>query len=97
MLYGAISEDDGTSWRGHREVAREPAARRAAAPSGDHGTAHPYPAVLADGTVLVTTGQGAGRVNIVRIDPEWLCEYPCHGHAVDHGFLVDGVEVMVEA
>ena len=46
---------------------------------------YPHPAVLADGTVLATTGQGAGRVNIVRIDPEWLCEYPCHGHAVTTG------------
>jgi|AP95_1055475.scaffolds.fasta_scaffold10114_2 hypothetical protein len=74
VLHGAISADDGKSWRGHREVARDPLRAEPPPPSGDHGTAYPYPAVLEDGTVLVTTGQGAGRVNIVRIDPQWLCE-----------------------
>ena len=74
VLHGAVSEDDGETWRGHREVARDPLRAEPPPPGGDHGTAYPYPAVLADGTVLVTTGQGAGRVCIVRIDPEWLCE-----------------------
>ena len=34
---------------------------------GDHGTAYPYPVVLPDDTILVTTGQGEGRLVVVAI------------------------------
>ena len=37
-----------------------------------HGTAYPYPVVLPDDTILVTTGQGEGRLVVVAIDPAWL-------------------------
>ena len=43
-------------------------------PRGDHGTAYPFPKVLPDGSVLATTGQGKGRVVVVNVDPDWLCE-----------------------
>ena len=74
VLHAAISEDDGGSWIGHREVARDPRRYEPPPPGGDHGTAYPFPVVLPDDTVLVTTGQGAGRVVVVAIDPEWLYE-----------------------
>lgn len=74
VLHGAVSADEGTTWSGHREVARDPHRDEPPPAGGDHGTAYPYPLALADGTVLVTTGQGAGRVCIVRIDPDWLAE-----------------------
>ncbi|MFH1567415.1 MAG: sialidase family protein [Gemmatimonadota bacterium] len=74
VLHGALSVDDGRTWSGHREVARDPHRDQPPPPGGDHGTAYPYPAVAPDGSVLVTTGQGAGRVCIVRLDPAWLAE-----------------------
>ena len=74
VLHAAISEDEGRTWIGHREVARDPMRDEPPPPSGDHGTAYPYPMVLEDGAVVVTTGQGKGRVVVVRIDPEWLYE-----------------------
>jgi len=83
VLHGAVSTDEGETWIGHREVARDPHRDEPPPPGGDHGTAYPYPLALPDGTVLVTTGQGAGRVCIVRIDPDWLSEsqhqWPQHG------------------
>ena len=82
VLHGALSDDDGITWTGHREVARDPHRDEPPPPGGDHGTAYPYPVVAADGSVLVTTGQGAGRVCIVRIDPAWLAET---GHAWPEG------------
>jgi hypothetical protein len=74
VLHAAISEDEGRTWIGHREVARDPMRHEPPPPQGDHGTAYPYPVVLDDGAVVVTTGQGKGRVVIVRIDPDWLYE-----------------------
>ena len=74
VLHAAISEDEGKTWIGQREVARDPLREEPPPPGGDHGTAYPYPAVLADGRVLVTTGQGEGRVVVMAIDPEWLYE-----------------------
>ena len=72
VLHGAVSSDEGRTWVGHREVARDPLRDEPPPAGGDHGTAYPYPLALPDGAVLATTGQGAGRVCIVRIDPEWL-------------------------
>jgi hypothetical protein len=74
VLHAAVSEDEGKTWIGQREVARDPLREEPPPPGGDHGTAYPYPAVLADGRVLVTTGQGEGRVVVMAIDPEWLYE-----------------------
>ncbi|MFC1526060.1 sialidase family protein, partial [Candidatus Latescibacterota bacterium] len=74
VLHGALSADEGATWTGHREVARDPHRDEPPPPGGDHGTAYPFPVVAPDGSVLVTTGQGAGRVCILRIDPAWLDE-----------------------
>jgi len=74
VLHAAISEDEGETWIGQREVARDPLRHEPPPPGGDHGTAYPFPAALPDGRVLATTGQGRGRVVVVAIDPEWLYE-----------------------
>jgi len=74
VLHAAVSEDDGQTWIGQREVARDPFRHEPPPPGGDHGTAYPYPTVMADGNVIMTTGQGEGRVAIVVVDPEWLYE-----------------------
>jgi len=74
VLHGAISSDDGRSWRGYREVARDPFNNQPPPPSGDHGTAYPFPIATQDGKVLFATGQGEGRVFVKLLDPRWLYE-----------------------
>lgn len=74
VLHAAVSADDGATWVGHREVARDPRRAEPPPPGGDFGTAYPFPVALPDDTVLVTTGQGEGRVVVVAIDPAWLLE-----------------------
>jgi len=74
VMHAAISLDGGKTWRGHREVAWDPLRHEPPPPSGDHGTAYPFPTALQDGRVLFTTGQGEGRALIVLLDPDWLLE-----------------------
>ena len=74
VLHAAISEDEGRSWIGHREVVRDPLNHQPPPPRGDHGTAYPFPTALPDGRVIMTTGQGAGRVQVVVLEPDWLYE-----------------------
>jgi len=74
VLHAAISEDEGRSYRGFREVVRDPRRNEPPPPRGDHGTAYPFPALTGDGNVILTTGQGEGRIAVVRFDPDWLNE-----------------------
>ena len=60
VLHAAISEDEGKTWRGYREVVRDPKRDEPPPPGGDHGTAYPFPALGRDGKVLFTTGQRVG-------------------------------------
>lgn len=74
VLLGAISEDEGRTWRGSREVVRDHHRNAPPpSPSGDFGTAYPYPIVLDNGQVLLTTGQGRSRVTVL-LDPQWLSQ-----------------------
>jgi hypothetical protein len=74
VLHAAISDDEGKTWRGYREVARDPKRNDPPPPRGDFGTAYPFPTVVNDGKILYCTGQGAGRVLLMLLDPEWLLE-----------------------
>ena len=74
VLHAAISEDEGKTWIGSREVARDPLRHLPPPPDGDHGTAYPYPLALKEGKVVMVTGQGKGRLSMMLIDPEWLYE-----------------------
>ncbi len=74
VLHAAVSADHGHSWIGHREVARDPRNYEPPPPGGDHGTAYPFPVALPDDRVLITTGQGEGRILLIALDPDWLCE-----------------------
>jgi hypothetical protein len=74
VLHGAISDDDGKTWRGHREVMRDPHRNEPPPPGGDFGTAYPFPIALPDGKVLFTSGQGGGRRASYVLDPSWLLE-----------------------
>jgi hypothetical protein len=74
VLHAAISEDSGRTWRGFREVGRDPF-RNVAPPSGhDYGTAYPFPTLANDDKVIFVSGQGEGRILRKMIDPAWLYE-----------------------
>ena len=73
-LHAAISEDEGRTWRGYREVVRDPKRDEVPPTHGDWGTAYPFPIPTADGKILLRTGQGVGRNFLLLIDPAWLYE-----------------------
>ena len=72
VIHAAISADQGRTWRGFREVGRDPHRDQPPPPSGDFGSAYPYPVVTADDKILISTGQGQGRALLMRLDPEYL-------------------------
>jgi hypothetical protein len=74
VLHAAISDDEGKTWRGYREVARDPKRDQPPPSRGDFGTAYPMPTVVNDGKVMYATGQGEGRALLMLLDPEWLLE-----------------------
>jgi len=74
VLHAAISDDEGKSWKGYREIYRDPLNSEAPPIGGDHGTAYPFPCVLDDNTVIVYAGQGEGRVGLVKVNLDWLLE-----------------------
>ena len=61
LLHGAISTDEGVTFRGHREVYRDPLMQAPPPVRGDRGVGYPNAVEQADGSVLVATGQGVGR------------------------------------
>jgi hypothetical protein len=71
-LHAAISDDDGRTWKGFREIYLDPF-RNDNPIGGDTGTAYPFPTLTNDGRIFVLTGQGNARTNI-RFDPDWLLE-----------------------
>jgi hypothetical protein len=70
-LHAAISRDDGQTWRGFREVYRDPRRNDTPPRRGDRGTAYPVAVANVDGSVHLVSGQGGGRTAI-RVDPRWL-------------------------
>ncbi len=69
VLTAAISEDEGTTWRGYREIARTNGV------TGSQGwVCYPYVTQAKDGTVLVTYGTANFKANLIQLDPEWLMQ-----------------------
>jgi hypothetical protein len=75
VLHGAVSEDEGRTWRGYREVARNPLLNEPPPPRGDHGVSYTTPGLTARGTIVtpVSVG-GAGGFYLLHLAPEWLLE-----------------------
>ncbi len=74
ILHAAISEDSGRTWRGYREVGRDPLRNEHPSIEGDYGTAYPFPALANHDKVIFTSGQGKGRSIRALLDPAWLYE-----------------------
>ena len=72
-LHAAVSDDDGHSWQGFREVYRDPFRNDSPPRHGDRGTAYPAAAVDKSGHVVLVTGQG-NRRTMILVDPDWLTE-----------------------
>lgn len=72
VLHGAISDDEGGTWRGFREVYRDATRNESPPRSGDRGTAYPWATAMPDGRVALVSGQGAERRKLVVVDPAWL-------------------------
>ncbi|HZL87314.1 MAG TPA: sialidase family protein [Pirellulaceae bacterium] len=73
-LHAAISDDDGQSWRGFREVYRDPTRNGSPPKTGDRGTAYPHATLTKDGKIVLVSGQGENRRRRFLIDPDWLLE-----------------------
>jgi hypothetical protein len=73
-LHAAVSDDEGRTWHGYREICRDPLRNEPPPKHGDRGTAYPYAVATGCGMILCITGQGHGRRNLLRIDPRWLDE-----------------------
>jgi hypothetical protein len=79
VLHGAVSGDEGKTWRGYREIARDPKRLDPPPPTGDHGVSYPFASPTADGRVIyslwVETGEGR---SLFAVDPTWLDETTQH-------------------
>ena len=78
-LHMAISEDDGLTWRGFREVYLNPlrnGGRDAYGKRGDFGTSYPTMDFTKQGKIILATGQGHDERHraIFLVDPKWLYE-----------------------
>jgi hypothetical protein len=75
VLHGAISDDDGHTWQGYREVARNPLIDEPPPPNGDHGVAYTLPVLTSDGEIITPLSVGGtGGMWLLRLDPQWLRE-----------------------
>lgn len=69
VLHAAISDDDGKTWKGYREVLVSPSGHFVI--KRDVGTAYPSSVETKEGKVLFVSGQSEERA-VVMFDPDWL-------------------------
>jgi hypothetical protein len=98
VLHAAVSADDGKTWRGFREISRDPRRSEPPPPNGDHGTAYPIPMAANEGMVISTDALPSPRYNLI-FDPNWLLEthqQDDFSHGLDDwsAFGVKGVELV---
>ena len=77
VLHMAISEDDGRTWKGFREIFRIPTRNdQNDFKRGDSGCSYPNTANTRDKKIILVTGQGeeGGGRAMFLVSPEWLYE-----------------------
>jgi hypothetical protein len=77
-LHIAVSDDEGRTWRGFREIYLDHRRHENPASTGDRGTAYPLGAYTKDGRIVVLAGQGHGGRNPIVIDPAWIIATESH-------------------
>jgi hypothetical protein len=73
VLHAAISDDDGNTWHGYREIYRDPHRSDPEARGPGFGTGYPSAVGTGDGKLLIHTGQGKS-VTTLLFDPQTLYE-----------------------
>ncbi len=73
VLHAAISEDEGQTWRDHREVLRDPL-RAEPAPMAGHGIAYPFTTATKEGNILISAGKRQTETILALFNPSWLYE-----------------------
>lgn len=71
-LHIAVSDDDGKTWRGFREIYLDHRRNDNPEKGGDRGTAYPLGAYDQEGRLVILAGQGVGGRNPIVVDPEWI-------------------------
>ena len=75
VLHGAISTDEGRTWRGFRELLRDPHRNQPIQFHADYGWAYSFPTLTARGNVLFSNWVQTGNVRTFTLfDPAWLLE-----------------------
>lgn len=70
-LHAAYSDDEGRTWRGFREIYRDPFRNDTPPRFGDRGTAYPVATPIDEHTLAIATGQGDRRT-LLLLDDRWL-------------------------
>jgi hypothetical protein len=71
-IHAAVSDDYGKTWKGFREIHRDPLRNETPPKFGDRGTSYANSPFGVNGDVMLITGMGEGRRHIVNVDVEWL-------------------------
>jgi len=71
-IHAAVSDDHGKTWKGFREIHRDPLRDETPPKSGDRGTAYANSPIGIDDKVMLITGMGENRRHIVYVDTKWL-------------------------
>lgn len=100
VMHGAVSSDEGKTWRGYREVATNPFVEETPA-NGDYGVQYIIPIATKGGDIVapVSMGHGPEGLFLMRVDPNWLDETSATADFAArpkewHSFGTRGVEVV---
>lgn len=71
-IQAAISDDYGRTWKGFREIHRDPLRNQTPPKTGDRGTSYANSPISVNDQIMLITGMGENRRHIVMVDPAWL-------------------------
>jgi hypothetical protein len=75
VLHGAVSRDDGRTWHGFREIARDVHRNERPTFQEDYGVAYSFPTQTTDGHILFSNWVEQGDTRRFRLfDPAWLAQ-----------------------
>jgi len=84
VQHAAISNDDGKTWRGYREILRDPLRVNPSPPNGDHGVSYVYPILGHDGRIVYSLWVQSGKGRSIETGG-WGQPADRCGNAASHG------------